>query len=208
MSLLVYSDWTWMFCHCKFALTWIWLRHNEIGHLLVSEVNLHILIRVNQSLLMLHIWQILDIRAKELMIINKMSIVVHASWQTLTMIESKLMVPLLNRWVFILICLVLTVKWTQFTCCVVCDFGDLVWNLIYLRIFEILRLFIIFTSWFSGSYFSTFPRPIRFRCFLRLLIGLLNRILKANLYDTLSRHFSISTTLAKIGDGKISFTLN
>ena len=112
MSLLICSDWTWMLCLCKFTLSWILLRHNEIGHLLVSEINLHILIRVNQSLLMLHIWQILEIRAEKLMVLNEMSIIMHTSWQTLTMKECKLMVSLLNWWIFILICLVLTVKRT------------------------------------------------------------------------------------------------
>ena len=126
ISLLIYSNWTWMFSLCKFTLTWILLRHNEIVHLLVSEINLHILICINQSLLMLHICQILDIRIEELMVINDMRIIMHASWQTLTVIESELMIPLWHWWVFFFICQVLTVKWAQFTCCIVCDFRNLV----------------------------------------------------------------------------------
>lgn len=66
MSLLICSNRTRMFSHCKFTLTWIRMMH------IVHLINLHILIRINQSLLMLHISQILDIRIEELVIINEM----------------------------------------------------------------------------------------------------------------------------------------
>ena len=203
---MVISNWTWLLILCKFTLYLIWLSICEIVHLLLSQINLHALMCWNQSLLMLHIGQILDICIEEVVIINHMWRTVHASWQTLTVEKSQLVISLLNLRNFILIGLMLTVKWAQFTCCVVGHFWNLVWNLIILRIFQILRAFR-----FCGGSFSTFPRSRRFRCFLRFFTSQLSMwwILKTNLDDTVCKWHLRSTTIrAKISDGKISFTLS
>ena len=210
LVLRIGSNRTWLFIHCKFGLSLIWLRNCEIVHLLVSEVNLHVFMWWYQSLLMLHIGQILYILMEKL-VVNHVRSTVHASWHTLTVEKGQLMIPLLQLRNFILIGLMLTVQRTQLTCCVVCNFWNLVWNLIYLRIFEILRLFITFTFWFNVGQFSTFPRPRRFRCFLGFLTSLLSIwwILKTNLDDTISKsRLRFSTIRTKVGDSKISFTLS
>ena len=188
LMLRIGSNRAWLFILCKFTLHLIRLWNCEIVHLLVSKINLHVLMCRHQSLLMLHIGQILDIWMEKLVIVHQMRSLVHAGWQTLTVEKGQLMISLLNLRNFILIGLMLTVKRTQFTCCVVCDFWNLVRNLIYLRIFQILRLFIVFTFRFNCGLFSTFPRPGGFRCLLRFLTNLKSKwwILKTNLDDTIS----------------------
>ena len=105
---------------------WV-LRNNEIVHLLRINVNLHLFMVRNHCLLR-QIRQVLCLRVEELLVIIEVWIVVHGWRKTMAVEECKLMIFELNlRWNLIWIfTTMLTVKWTQLSCCVVGNFANLV----------------------------------------------------------------------------------